>query len=340
MSLYVDPLLSPWPSRLQATRLVIARAMKGGWACPSDHIPVRVLTFDGVLIISWNVLSRHYMHWIYTNDQGLNDSILTRQHETIVDSSGLTAREDLIVQYVIMMMNRPEVVIMCLQECSAELLAALKRRAVGYHFTELQDVRSGTVTILDTDKVAQVIDVDVYLDSESESIESGSMVAVDVMLLSLATIRIVNVHLAAGIMKHETRQNFVRRVLKPPPPERTIVIGDYNARPETMQMHMRNEAADGVYMCVVPSHPTCIARDQSPQVIDFAICNRFTNFTMRASWRHLRPEEIPDPVARWVAPFGDTRAREQGPVAISGDDTAMTRCDHETTRKCHDGGEQ
>jgi len=325
MSLRVYPLLSPWPYRLEANWLVVSRSMTLAWACPSDHIPVGIVTFEGVRIISWNVLSRRYMYKIYKNDQGLNPSILTRQHETIVDSSGLTAREDLIAECVFMMMNRLEVVIMCLQECSAELLEALKRRAVDYYFTEMNDDDSqGVVIILNAAKVQQVEHVEVYLD-ESWVVGSCSVVAVEVTLLSLAKIRIVNVNLPGGRDKKAMRRDFVRAALKPSRTERTIAIGDYSARPETMEQHMQKEEADGVYMCVVPEHPTGIACDQCSQVVDFAICNRYTYASLLTSWQSLPPKEISDDVERWVAPFGDITARDLSTVAVSEDDDAEIR---------------
>lgn len=96
------------------------------WQFPSDHLPIgaTVGDFD---IVSWNVLNKIYMSWVYNNSQGLSNSLLT-QEDIIIKENGLTLRDQHVISSILEMINHesnPKSVL-SLQECGEPFLQELQ----------------------------------------------------------------------------------------------------------------------------------------------------------------------------------------------------------------------
>jgi hypothetical protein len=98
------------------------------WRAPSDHLPVGT-KIGNTHVISWNVLNKNFMSWIYKDTQGLNGSLITELDVPSPTNPNLTQREDLIIKQLHHMMNDPEhpQLVLGLQECHPEFAKALQQ---------------------------------------------------------------------------------------------------------------------------------------------------------------------------------------------------------------------
>jgi len=97
------------------------------WQFPSDHLPVGGKV-GNVHVISWNILNKNFMSWVYQNTQGLNGSMITQLDKPSPRNPSITLREELVIKYLLEMMNDPRHsgnLMLALQECSPEFLNAL-----------------------------------------------------------------------------------------------------------------------------------------------------------------------------------------------------------------------
>ncbi|MES2272774.1 MAG: hypothetical protein V4487_01080, partial [Chlamydiota bacterium] len=123
----IRPIFSEQPSKLDKTYV---GELQEKWRLPSDHLPIGV-TFKSEKnvfhLISWNVLNATYLNWIYDNSQGLARSILTEENFPIKET-GLTRREDHVIDSLLEMIHSPNLSVLCLQECSEIFIQELGRR--------------------------------------------------------------------------------------------------------------------------------------------------------------------------------------------------------------------
>jgi endonuclease/exonuclease/phosphatase family metal-dependent hydrolase len=99
------------------------------WQFPSDHLPI-AMSFDGLNIVSWNVLDAEYINWVIEkNSQGLSRSQIADEHIYIGDSN-LTVRDQHVVDLILQMISHPTHPrsLLALQECSEPFIAELKSR--------------------------------------------------------------------------------------------------------------------------------------------------------------------------------------------------------------------
>ncbi|MDP1836771.1 MAG: HD domain-containing protein [Chlamydiales bacterium] len=73
------------------------------WEFPSDHLPVGC-TINDIHIASWNVLDVKYLRWIENNNQGLKNSSILRDNQTVQDSD-LTVRDQTVLSNVMEMIQ-------------------------------------------------------------------------------------------------------------------------------------------------------------------------------------------------------------------------------------------
>jgi len=104
------------------------------WQFPSDHLPIGACV-DDIEMVSWNVLNNTYMEWVTEKDsQGLNGSLISKKNQVIDQATGLTRRDQIVVQKVIDMLNHPTYPkhLIALQECSPEFLKELEKTLPDY----------------------------------------------------------------------------------------------------------------------------------------------------------------------------------------------------------------
>ena len=104
------------------------------WQFPSDHLPIGACV-DGIEMVSWNVLNNAYMEWVTEKDsQGLNGSLISKKNQVIDQATGLTRRDQIVVQKVTNMLNHPTHPkhLIALQECSPEFLKELEKTLPDY----------------------------------------------------------------------------------------------------------------------------------------------------------------------------------------------------------------
>ncbi len=110
----------------EAIRNVLVGKMSEKWQFPSDHLPIGVEIDGEFEVISWNVMNNCFMPWVKKEDsQGLNGSLLT-ELDIVVDESGLTKRDLLVVDMLKTMLKKPSSGLISLQECGEPFLQALQ----------------------------------------------------------------------------------------------------------------------------------------------------------------------------------------------------------------------
>lgn len=93
---------------------------------PSDHLPIGAeFSFkddkEKIKIVSWNCLNKNFMKWIIKNEQGLNNSIITKSHNNYSSNKCLIdKREEWIIRIIKIWMDN-KFHIICLQEVSKDL---------------------------------------------------------------------------------------------------------------------------------------------------------------------------------------------------------------------------
>lgn len=103
--------------------------LQGKWQFPSDHLPIG-MSFDGLHVVSWNVLDDKHMSWVIEkNSQGLSHSMIADEHIYLADSK-LTVRDQHVVDLVLQMIEHPTHPrsILALQECSQPFIQELRLR--------------------------------------------------------------------------------------------------------------------------------------------------------------------------------------------------------------------
>lgn len=74
------------------------------WQYPSDHLPVGMKIGDQ-RVLSWNILNKKFMSWVYSNSQGLNGSMLTDLDKPSVSNPRITRRDELVIAYILEMIG-------------------------------------------------------------------------------------------------------------------------------------------------------------------------------------------------------------------------------------------
>jgi endonuclease/exonuclease/phosphatase family metal-dependent hydrolase len=105
----------------------------------SDHLPIGTQFNKGKQpfgVVTWNVLNKRYMKWIYKNEQGLKNTIITEFHEKKVTSfdtniNALTLREFGIFEHICHLVSCEKIDVLCMQEVSRDLLIAMREKLHG-----------------------------------------------------------------------------------------------------------------------------------------------------------------------------------------------------------------
>jgi len=159
------------------------------WRFPSDHLPI-AMTFDGLGVVSWNVLDAKFMEWVTEKDsQGLGRSMIADEHVAI-DGSNLTVRERHVADLILEMRGASRS-ILCLQECSEAFLQELASRLPSHSKIFSSHGEAVVVDLLRFEVLSHHCVAKIFSDAPYRSIQELSLRSLDNGQL----LRLVNVHL-------------------------------------------------------------------------------------------------------------------------------------------------
>lgn len=223
-----------WTTPAKVARVHVGK-LGEHWQFPSDHLPVGA-EVKGVKVVSWNVLNSNYMTWVIdSDDQGLNNSMITTLHRE-KGPDGLTAREQKIIGMVAEMAQTKDLI--ALQECSplflSRLLAALPEN--------WRMVRSTERYTLDQDAVIYRADALNYKPENSDIAQNAFPSRPDKLVQNLffetpshEPFRVFNTHIPGdpALPCKQEFANYLHSAVQEG--ETTVVLGDNNFEREHMQ---------------------------------------------------------------------------------------------------------
>ncbi len=170
------------------------------WQFPSDHLPMGA-TIDGFHVATWNVLNSAFISWIERNSQGLSKSQIMDEHAILLHESGLTLREEHLVQNIVKMIDHPTHPrsIIALQESGSIFLQELQRRLpkkIKIYYSSSKPVVDQNVILYNSEEFALLEDESRIVTNAYPSNPGRPLM--DVVFLRTSTqvkYRIVNTHL-------------------------------------------------------------------------------------------------------------------------------------------------
>jgi hypothetical protein len=200
------------------------------WQFPSDHLPVGA-SIDNIHFALWNTLNTEYLHWIEKNGQGLRDSLILSTNVPLSENSILTVREDMVIEYILKMLNHPTYPrsVLALQEVGENLFKELSMRLPDFMhvFPENADEQKiEDVFIIDT----RIFDI---VDSEISQYTFSDNTIVRLLLREKATglqYCFIQSHVPGGpVNSLPARVELAEKVMQAYNPENiSIVLGDMN----------------------------------------------------------------------------------------------------------------
>ena len=187
------------------------------WTSPSDHLPVwfKATHFE---LITWNILNTKWIKYIEKHP--LKDSVIIRWHK-----GGL--RDDLVVNQIMEWLFTKPVVI-CLQECSSDVLRQLmaKLKRVSIYHSDLKENDIGVIIVPDSLKSSDFkTSKGVYRDDRDHFI----------MRVSVGDLIVLNTHIPGGsdAKGPEELSTWLKDNVKSD--DSAILVGDMNKRPDELK---------------------------------------------------------------------------------------------------------
>ncbi len=204
------------------------------WQFPSDHLPVGA-SIDNLHFALWNVLNSEYLHWIEKNGQGLKDSLIITSNTPLSENLELTVREDLVVEYIIKMINHPTHPrsVIALQEVGESVFRELLLKLPSFmHIFPVDADEQGVEDIFVVDR--RIFEI---LDSEISKYTFKDNTIVKLTLREKSTgvkYRFIQSHVPGGpVNSLPASIELAEKVMQEFDPENiTIILGDMNQTPD------------------------------------------------------------------------------------------------------------
>jgi hypothetical protein len=258
-----------------STRSYFVGELGEAWQFPSDHLPVAA-SIDNIHFALWNTLNTEYLHWIEKNEQGLRDSFILKANVPFSENSMLTIREDLVMEYIMKMLNHPTHPrsVLALQEVGDCLFRELSLRLPDFMhiFPKNADEKKvEDLFIIDT----RIFDI---LDSEITQYAFSHNTIIRLTLCEKMTglkYCFIQSHVPGGpVNSLPARVELAEKVMQEYNTENiSIVLGDMNRSPDYF-LPQFEQAANKMGLAVQPfinmdvSYPTHISTDREASWID------------------------------------------------------------------------
>jgi endonuclease/exonuclease/phosphatase family metal-dependent hydrolase len=233
---------------LRALHGLPAEGLGAKWQFPSDHLPVGAKV-GNARILSWNVLNKSFISWVYNNSQGLKGSMLTELDKPSEKNPKLTRREELVIQYILEMIANHDNVILALQECHPDFARALVQALPVHMGAILSDPSFKeidlNVTLYDKNSF-RFVGQESSIVKDVFPLSDPRRSVMDSMFQEIATgqkFQVVNVHIP-GDPEKPGREEFAKYLLSYAKKDAvTIGLGDMNFREHEMQQAFDNMAS-------------------------------------------------------------------------------------------------
>ncbi|MBA3238602.1 MAG: hypothetical protein H0T62_09695 [Parachlamydiaceae bacterium] len=287
------------------------------WQFPSDHLP-RGMSIGDTHIAFWNILNKNYLNHIESNTQGLRDSSILKDNIPAGNGVKLTLRELTCVQIILDMINNPTYPrsMIALEETHGDVINYLKK-VLPDHWslvTPSDHPYSQDLYLYNT----QIFDFVAIRGVKYEATLPKSILTLTLTEISSGhTYRFVQSHVPGGPNSPEGCKKFAEEVMKQyNTKETTIIMGDMNASPNTIQDAFKKAAQQNglersPFNYVPIDHPSHMSTKLEASWIDNFFIYRPKGLPGKVQASHL-PEEVHESLVPIIELFKEHKKLNEG----------------------------